>query len=148
MGRLARAGAGWHTWAMVYLFRLSGAERRSGAVEAWFASGDPHRMMARAWFERMRRCGPDVRELLHDGCPVACVDDAAFGHVNAFKAHASVGFFCGASLADPDGLLEGGGKRMRHVKLRPGERTNEKALEALIDAAYRDVRRRIASEPA
>jgi hypothetical protein len=27
----------------------------------------------------MRQCGGDVRELMHDGCPTACVDDAAFG---------------------------------------------------------------------
>lgn len=75
----------------------------------------------RLWFERMRDCGTDVRELLHDGCPVVCVGDAPFAYVNAFKAHASVGFFYGAMLADPAGLLEGEGKRMRHAKLRPGQ---------------------------
>jgi hypothetical protein len=129
------------------LFRLSGAQRRSDAVEAWFARGDPHRLMARVWFERMRECGADVRELVQDGHPVACVGDAAFGYVDAFKAHASVGFFHGASLADPAGLLEGEGKRMRHVKLKPGAVMSEKALEALIAEAYRDIRRRMGRIP-
>ncbi len=99
--------------------------------------------MAREWFLRMRQCGEDVVELIHDGCPVACVEDAAFGYVNAFKAHVNVGFFRGAELADPGGLLEGTGKRMRHVKVRPGADLDVEALGALIDAAYADIKARI-----
>ena len=104
---------------------------------------DPHRLMVRPWFERMRGCGADVRELLHDGCPVACVADAPFAYVNAFKAHANVGFFHGAALSDPAGLLEGAGRRMRHVKLRPGRELDEDALRCLIVEAYRDIRHRL-----
>ena len=127
------------------LFRLPSAARSDPRVEAWFSDiTDPFRMVARPWFERMRSCGPDVRELIHDGCPVACVEDAAFGYVNAFAGHASVGFFHGAALADPAGLLEGSGKRMRHVKLRPGKDLDEEALGDLIGAAYEDIRRRLA----
>jgi hypothetical protein len=126
------------------LFRFRNAVRRAPEVEAWFSDfADPLRLMARQWFERMRDCGDDVCELLHDGCPVACVRDAAFGYVNAFKAHASVGFFNGATLPDPAGLLEGKGLRMRHVKLRPGKALNDAALNDLIEAAYLDVRRRL-----
>ena len=91
----------------------------------------------------MRRCGADVRELMHDGCPVACVQDAPFGYVNTFKAHVNVGFFNGATLDDPAGLLEGAGKRMRHVKLRWGEPVNSAAMTELIAAAYRDIRLRL-----
>jgi hypothetical protein len=87
----------------------------------------------------MRRCGSDVRELIHDGCPVACVEDAPFGYVDAFKAHVNIGFFHGASLPDPAGLLQGTGKYMRHVKARPGEILDEPSLESLITAAYRDI---------
>ena len=124
--------------------RLTGAVRRDPGVEAWFFdANDPLRLMTRIWFDRMRGCGADVRELLHDGCPVACVGDAAFGYVNAFKAHASVGFFHGATLADPAGLLEGEGKRMRHVKLRPGKELDDEALGDLIAAACDDIRRRL-----
>jgi hypothetical protein len=50
-----------------------------------------------------------------------------------------VGFFQGASLPDPAGLLEGTGKAMRHVKLRPGRDVDAAALEALVDAAHRDI---------
>jgi hypothetical protein len=123
------------------LFTISGPLRRDRRIEAWFAELAPHRLMTKRWFDRMRACGPDVRELLHDGCPVACVGEAPFGYVNAFKAHAAVGFFRGALLADPAGLLEGTGKRMRHVKLRPGEPAKLEALNELIAAAYQDIRR-------
>ena len=127
------------------LLRFSGAVRRDPKIEAWFSNvADPYRLMTRTWFERMRGCGADVRELLHDGCPVLCVADAPFGYVNAFKAHAGVGFYYGAMLADPAGLLEGTGKRMRHVKLRPGKELDVDALSGLIEAAYQDIRRRLA----
>jgi hypothetical protein len=126
------------------LLRFPSAVRRDPKIEAWFSDiTDPLRVMVWPWFERMRGCGPDVRELLHDGCPVACVEDAPFGYVNAFKAHASIGFFQGAMLADPAGLLEGTGKRMRHVKLRPGKDLDAEALSDLIAAAYQDLRRRL-----
>lgn len=128
---------------MADLLTFDGAVRRDPKIEAWFSDLAPHRLMTRTWFEQMRGCGAGVRELLHDGCPVACVGDAPFGYVNAFKAHASVGFYYGSALADPAGLLEGEGKRMRHVKLIPGEKLNVEALTALIAAAYHDIRQRL-----
>ncbi|HUO18532.1 MAG TPA: DUF1801 domain-containing protein [Steroidobacteraceae bacterium] len=126
------------------LMRFPTARMRDPAVDAWFEGRAPGLgALARTWFLRMRACGADVRELLHDGHPTACVGDAAFAYTNAFTAHVNVGFFQGASLADPAGLLEGDGKAMRHVKLRPGVPVDAAALEALITAAYRDIRRRL-----
>jgi hypothetical protein len=93
----------------------------------------------------MRSCGADVRELLHDGHPTACVGDAAFGYVNAFSAHVNIGFFYGMALNDPGGRLEGSGKRMRHVKLRWAQQVNAAALSELIAAAYRDIGLRLRS---
>lgn len=124
------------------LFRLSGAVRDDPAVETWFARGDPLRLMARPWFEALKACGDDVGELIHDGRPTACVAGAALAYVDAFTGHAAVGFFHGAALADPAGLLQGAGARMRHVKLRWGEPVDEPALRALIEAAYADLRAR------
>ncbi len=102
--------------------------------------------IAQRWFEIMRDCGADVRELLHDGHPTACVSDAAFGYVNAFKAHVNVGFFRGAELYDPGGLLEGNGKFMRHVKLRPEREIDAAALMKLIETAYTDIKGRMKAE--
>jgi hypothetical protein len=129
--------------------RFPDAVGRDPAIEAWMRRhADALGAIARRWFEVMRACGGDVRELLHDGHPTACVGDAAFGYVNAFRAHVNVGFFRGAALADPAGLLEGTGKYMRHVKLRPESGVDAAALEKLIDAAYRDMRRRLRGESA
>jgi hypothetical protein len=99
--------------------------------------------IAHQWFEVMRACGDEVCELLHDGCPVACLGDAPFGYVNVFTSHVNVGFFHGAALPDPAGLLQGTGKSMRHVKLRPDTAANEAALRKLIHAAYADIKARV-----
>ena len=123
------------------ILRFSGAVRRDPAVQAWL-DGQPAqlRAMARPWFERMRECGDDVRELMHDGCPTACVGDAGFGYVNTFTAHVNVGFFRGSTLPDTVGLLEGTGKLGRHVKLRPGAPVDGSALDAVITEAYRNIK--------
>jgi hypothetical protein len=129
--------------------RFPAAVRRDPAVEAWLQGrADELGAIARRWFEVMRACGDDVRELLHDGHPTACVGDAAFAYVNAFRAHINVGFFHGAELADPGGLLEGTGKYMRHVKLRPESGVDAAALERLIAAACADMRKRLRGESA
>lgn len=126
------------------ILRFEGAVRHDPAVDLWLGQR-PGALgsMARVWFGRMRKCGKDVRELLHDGCPVACVEDAPFGYVNVFKAHASVGFFQGAGLTDPLGLLEGSGRNMRRVKLKTTVGVDARALQALIDAAYADIKARL-----
>ncbi len=126
------------------LLRLNGAVERDPAIDAWMSEhrgelGD----IASEWFEVMRKCGDEVREILHDGCPVACLGDAPFGYVNLFKSHVNVGFFRGAELPDPARLLEGSGKLMRHVKLRLGTATNTPSLRRLIEKAYSDIKSRV-----
>jgi hypothetical protein len=128
------------------LLRFNGAVERHPAIDAWMKE---HRgelgAIAYEWFEVMRKCGDEVRELLHDGCPVACLGDVPFGYVNVFTSHVNVGFFQGAGLPDPARLLEGNGRFMRHVKLRPGTPTNAAALSRLIDRAYSDIKARVES---
>ena len=129
------------------LFRLSRAVTRDPAVDVWMAghAGDLG-AIAHQWFEAMRQCGDDVRERMHDGCPTVCVADAAFAYVAVFTAHVNVGFFRGAELADPAGLLEGTGKYMRHVKVRPDRALDAQALTELIDTAYTDMKGRLEAE--
>jgi hypothetical protein len=129
---------------MSQLFLFHNAIRRDPAVEGWMRE-HPGELgaIAQRWFDVLRACGDDVRELLHDGHPTACVGDAAFAYVNAFTAHVNVGFFRGAELADPNGLLEGAGKFMRHVKLRPDANVDAAALTWLIEVAYADIKRRL-----
>ncbi len=132
---------------MNQLFRFSSSVKRDPAIDDWVKE-HPGELgtIAQRWFEVMRECGDDVRELLHDGHPTACVADAAFAYVNAFKAHVNVGFFRGAELADPAGLLEGTGRYMRHVKLRPDGDIDATALIRLIESAYTDMKGRLEAE--
>jgi len=127
--------------------RFPSSVKRDPAIEVWMREhSDELGAIAHRWFEIMRDCGDDVRELLHDGHPTACVGDASFGYVNAFKAHVNVGFFRGAELYDPSRLLEGTGKFMRHVKLRPEREINATALMELIETAYTDMKGRVKGE--
>ena len=139
MGSLPRnpnAGSG--------LFRFPEAVPRDPGIDLWMQA-HPGELgaIARHWFSVIRDCGNDVRELLHDGHLTACVGDAAFAYVNAFSAHVNVGFFRGAELADPSHLLEGTGKFMRHVKLRPNSSVDPAALRDLIRSAYADMKARL-----
>lgn len=129
---------------MTRLLRFDGAVEHDTAVDAWLAAkpgalGD----LARTWFDAMRQCGDEVRELVHDGCPVACFGDVPFAYVNVYTAHVNVGFFQGAALPDPAGLLKGTGRFMRHVTLREGRPIDGVALRRLVDAAYADITQRV-----
>jgi hypothetical protein len=125
------------------MFHFASAVRHEPAIDEWL-SGEPWELyaLAREWFTQLRNCGADVNELIHDGCPVACVGDLAFAYVNVFRKHVNVGFFHGADLPDPKSLLEGNGKHMRHVKLLPGQQADTRALSALIKSAYKDAKAR------
>jgi hypothetical protein len=126
------------------LFRFTGTVERDPAIDAWMKK-HPGELgaIARHWFEVMRKCGDEVREGIQDGCPVACLGDAAFAYVNVFTSHVNVGFFQGAALPDPDHLLQGSGKFMRHVKLTAGGTVKSSALHKLIELAYADIKSRV-----
>ncbi|MEO8373350.1 MAG: DUF1801 domain-containing protein [Candidatus Solibacter sp.] len=126
------------------LLRFNGAVERSPAIDTWLREhAGELGAIAQQWFAAMRECGDEVRELLHDGCPVACFGNVPFGYVNIFAAHVNVGFFQGSGLPDPARLLQGAGKFMRHVKLRPGTATDAAALQRLIETAYSDIKARV-----
>jgi hypothetical protein len=126
------------------LLRFDGTVERDPAIDVWMEEHEGELgEIAREWFEVMRRCGDEVREVLHDGCPVACLGDVPFGYVNVFTSHVNVGFFHGAALPDPSGLLQGTGKFMRHVKLRPGTGTDAASLRRLIETAYSEIKARV-----
>jgi hypothetical protein len=126
------------------LLRFNGAVEHDPAIDTWMKKHEGELgAIAHEWFQVLRKCGDEARELLHDGCPVACLGDAPFGYVNVFTAHVNVGFYHGASLPDPDRLLQGTGKFMRHVKLRPGTATDAASLLRLIETAYLDIKARV-----
>ncbi|MGB0951604.1 MAG: DUF1801 domain-containing protein [Planctomycetota bacterium] len=71
---------------------------------------------------------------------------ATFGHgpkkmsegyvyIQPHKKWVNLGFFMGAALADGEGLLEGAGKKLRHVKVHTEDAVGTPALRALVQAA-------------
>jgi hypothetical protein len=119
------------------LLRFDGVVERDPAIDAWMKEHEGELgAIAREWFEVMRKCGDEVREIFHDGCPNACLGDVPFGYVNVFTSHVNVGFFQGVALPDPACLLQGSGKFMRHVKLKPATIADRAALRKLIEVAY------------
>jgi hypothetical protein len=132
----------------VTILRFDGTKKRDPAIADWFRRRpEPFKTMALEWFDLMRAAGPDVEELLHDGYPIVCIDEAPFAYVNAYKDHVNVGFFYGALLDDPARLLEGTGRRGRHVKLKPGREVDARALRALVAAGYADIKLRVLEYP-
>ena len=136
------------------ILRFNGSAPWDPDIDQWLAEQKNELgVIALQWFSRLRDCGDDVRELMHDGHATALVKDAPFAYVGVFKAHVNLGFFHGAHLDDPADILEGTGKRMRHIKLRPSAQQTgaqqkesqppESLLQEMIGRAYADIKQRL-----
>ncbi len=102
--------------------------------------------IALKWLTAIKNSGPEVEQIFHDNYPIGCVDEAPFVYVNVFAAHVNVGFFYGVDLQDPKGLLEGTGKRMRHIKLKTNSNYADEDILLLLQHAYLDIAERLAKE--
>ena len=63
-----------------------------------------------------------------------------FGYICPMAQYVRLGFYYGGSLPDPEGLLVGSGKRLRHVKLYTTAEVERPAIHALIEAAVQERR--------
>ncbi|NOS92592.1 MAG: DUF1801 domain-containing protein [Cyclobacteriaceae bacterium] len=132
---------------MEKILRYTGRDIQNISLEKWLRD-HPNELqpIASYWIAEMKNCGPDVDLLFHDGCPHACVEGAPFAYVNVYSTHVNVGFFYGAFIYDADQLLEGTDKRMRHIKIKPTQPANEKAIKLFLKTAYLDIKKRLTSE--
>ncbi len=90
--------------------------------------------------EEIRDLLPDAVEKLHGGWRVI-----GYSHDGSMKTsicaiaphpkHVNLQFFHGTEMSDPEGRLEGTGKRARHVKLFAPEDTHSPAVKDLIKEA-------------
>lgn len=129
---------------MTGLLKFTGRDIQEIDFEPWLESKpEALRGIARKWFEVIQNCGSDVEDIFHDGHPVGCVDEAPFAYINVYTHHANLGFFYGAELIDNGKLLEGTGKRMRHIKLRPDAKVDDQLIKDLIEQAYLDIKARL-----
>jgi hypothetical protein len=68
-----------------------------------------------------------------------------FCYIALYKDHLNLGFNQGAELPDPEGLLEGPGKMLRHTKIAESEDLHNPALRRLLEAA---LDHRVSTKPA
>jgi hypothetical protein len=83
-----------------------------------------------------REAAPGARESIKWGQPVY-EQNGPVAWMKAHKTSVNFGFWRGAELADPAGLLEGEGDRMRHVKVREGAMVPAEELRRMIGEAVR-----------
>jgi hypothetical protein len=61
-----------------------------------------------------------------------------FCYIGAHGEHVNLGFYRGAELPDPEGLMEGTGKKLRHVKVRELAGVEQPSLRRLIESSLQE----------
>jgi hypothetical protein len=84
--------------------------------------------------ELIRQAAPELREGIKWSQPVYELQRPVC-YIQSHQENLNLGFWRGIELSDPEGMLEGTGKRMRHVKLRAGDKFPSAALTALVKQA-------------
>jgi hypothetical protein len=77
---------------------------------------------------------PEVKEVWKWSQPVY-EDHGPFAYIKAFKNSVNFGFWRGIDLDDPQGLLEGDGNKMRHVKLAGMQDFHKEAFKDMVRTA-------------
>jgi hypothetical protein len=87
-------------------------------VEDYIGSLEPWQMEIVARIRALlQQVEPPPTELIMWNQPVFDINGHCF-YIKAFEDHVNLGFFRGAQLSDPQGLLHGTGKKMRHIPIR------------------------------
>ncbi len=122
--------------------KTMGKEARIGTFEELMAdSSSDIKQIADNLKDLIQDVHPDAVEVVRLGDRAACYGvgpkkmSEAHTYIMPHKQHVNLGFFYGASLDDPSGLLEGSGKKMRHIKVRSIEEVSIAGIKALIEAA-------------
>jgi hypothetical protein len=104
-------------------------------VEAYIASlQPPHAAIVRALRALVRAAVPDAVEVVKWAQPVY-EKNGPFCYIKAFPRYVNLGFWRGASLSDPDGLVRGGGEKMGHVRIAELDEIVEQPLRRLVRQA-------------
>ena len=130
-------------------YRYRGTLRHDPAIDAYVQSvkSELGAIVARL-VALVRSSVPGHDELRVHGMPQFCIGGEPFCYVVGYAKHVNLGFCEGAGLPDPDGLLEGTGKAMRHIKIRPGAEFPGRTLSRMVREAAKRVRVRQAESPA
>lgn len=108
---------------------------REKTVEAYILSLDPWQAeIARKLRAIVKAAAPKASESIKWAQPVYELN-GPFAYFKAFKNTVNFGFWRGADLEDPQGLLEGSGEKMRHVKLGKVEEVDRELLTSFVRQA-------------
>jgi hypothetical protein len=89
---------------------------------------------------------PEAHEIIYHDALGYGPTDSGFDrilYVTVFEKHINLGFFFGGSLNDPEGLLVGSGKRMRHIKIGSMQVSENPAIKSLLEQAWADGLKRV-----
>jgi hypothetical protein len=114
-------------------------KRNSAAhVDAYVRAKNPKlEPVAQGLRALVKRSAPKVEEGMNAwGLPMFD-SSGAFGYFMIGASHVTFGLYNGTSLDDPEKLLEGTGKNLRHVKLRRMEDLKRAGLSKLVKSAIR-----------
>jgi hypothetical protein len=130
-------------------YRYRGTLRHDPAIDAYVQTveGELGAIVARL-VALVRSSVPGHDELRVHGFPQFCIQGEPFCYVVGYAKHVNLGFCDGAGLSDPEKLLEGSGKNMRHIKIRPGAKMPGKSLSRMVREAAARARARQAAGPA
>jgi hypothetical protein len=94
-----------------------------------------NRTIIRALRQFVKRVEPGLSEAVKwgNGCWVG--EKGPVAYVYSDTGYVQFGFFHGASLKDPKGLLEGKGQYVRHIKVRRASEIDARAFAALLRQA-------------
>ena len=103
------------------------------SFDLWFADQTPkHRRLIAALRSFVARVAPQLTEHVKWGNGCWLADGAPVAYCYVDTDHLQFGFFRGAALVDPQGLLQGKGAFVRHTKVRAVDDIDEAAFAALL----------------
>jgi hypothetical protein len=121
------------------------------AVRAWLeALPAEKKPIVEALRRLIEAAGPSTHEILCQETLRYRLTASGVGHlfyIAVFAAHVNLGFFFGGSLPDPERLLVGSGKRMRHVPIRSVQECENPAITSLLAQARADGLQRVEHLP-
>ncbi len=95
---------------------------------------EPQRAIVATLHELIMKAAPAATHAIKWAQPVY-ETNGPFAYIRAFKNHVTFGFWRGTELSDPDGVLEGDGDRMKHMKLRDAKEIRKKVVQAFVKEA-------------
>jgi hypothetical protein len=123
---------------MAATVRTREAGTAASEIDAYIHRKNPHlEDVAQTLRATVKKVVPTSMETVNPWGIPTFESNGPFCYFMVGKNHVTLGFLRGTSLKDPEGLLEGTGKNLRHIKVRSAKDIGAKGLIELIRSASR-----------